>query len=324
MTLPNFLIIGAQKAGTTALHFYLKQHPQIYMSPVKEPHFFTNEGGKLESQGSTSEKLNLSSIADVEAYWRQNRSSCTDIEAYRALFGGVSNETAIGESSTLYLYSSKAPERIQHTIPNVKLIAMLRDPVERAYSAFLYLVRDGKEPLTDFAQALQEEEIRIRSNWEPNWHYRQRGLYHAQLKRYFDRFDRGQVRVYLYEDFNANPIDTLQDIFRFLGVDDTFTPDVTQRYNVSGVYKSKALHSLQTFLLAPNLIKSTLRQFLPKDLYRRLVSRKKSVLTDIRSEQTLVKPKLLPEVREQLIQAYREDILKLQDLIQRDLSEWLR
>ena len=133
MTMPNFLIIGAMRAGTTSLYHYLKQHPQVYMSPVKEPRFFALEGEKPDPGRPTDERLMNHSI--------------TDIEAYRALFQAVSKETAIGEASPLYLYSPKAPERIRHYIPDAKLIAVLRDPVERAYSHFLDIFMTGwKKP----------------------------------------------------------------------------------------------------------------------------------------------------------------------------------
>lgn len=299
MLMPNFLIIGAAKAGTTALYYYLKQHPQIYMSPVKETNFFALEGEKLDFRGP----------GDREAI---NSFSITDLESYLLQFQGVSNEIAIGEASPLYLYSPKAPERIKFYIPNAKLIAILRNPVERAYASFLHLIRDGREFFTDFAQALQEEKARIQNNWEHIWHYEQMGFYYTQLKRYYDIFRHSQIKVYLYEDFKTRPVSVLQDIFRFLGVDDTFSPDMYIRPNVSGIPKNKVMH---TFLTKPNPIKTILKPFFPARLRQRIVTSLKN--------RNLVKPELSPEIRKQLLQVYREDIMKLQDLIQRDLSKWL-
>lgn len=301
MTMPNFLIIGAAKSGTTALYHYLKQHPQIYMSPMKEPHFFAFEGQKLEFQGPSS---------DQEAL---NRASITDIETYRSQFQGVTNEVAIGEASAMYLYIPEAPERIHHYIPEAKLIAILRNPAERAYSAFSFLIREGREPLTDFAQALQAEERRIRQNWVPLYYYQQLGFYYAQMKRYFDLFNRDQIRVYLYEDLSTNSASMLPDIFQFLGVDDTFTPDLTSRYNKSGIPRNKALN---TFLRTQYPIKSIFKPLLPEALRRRLVVSFQNL--------NLEKPPSLPsKLRRQLIEMYREDILKLQDLTQQDLTKWL-
>lgn len=298
MTMPNFLIIGAAKAGTTALYRYLKEHPQVYMSPKKEPQFFALEGEKTDFRGP----------GDGTKY-----TYITEFEAYCALFKNVSNEFAIGEASPWYLYEPKAPERIQHYIPNAKLIAILRDPVERAYSNFLNSVREDLEPITDFTQAMQAESERICNNWSPRWYYKQRGFYYAQLKRYFDRFDRNQIKVYLYEDLQSNSIGLMQDMFRFLGVDDTFVPDTFQKHNVSGIPRNKALHK---FLKPSNPIGSILRPLLPSKLRQGL----KNSLINFNLRK---KPQLSSEVRRQFIEEYREDILKLQDLIQRDLSSWL-
>ena len=297
MTMPNFLIIGAMKAGTTALYTYLEQHPQVYMSPVKEPNFFAFE----------DERMGFLAPQDQEGI---NRTSVTDIEAYRALFKGVTNEVALGEASHWYLYSPKAPGRIRHHIPDAKLIAVLRDPVERAYSQFLHFVRDGQEPLSDFALAVQEEERRIRNNWAFG-RYASRGFYHAQLKRYFDAFDRRQIKVYLYEDLSADPVGVIQDIFRFIGVDEAFVPEMSVKPNVSGVPRNRTLHALLT---RPQRIKAVLQPHLPAGVLR--------LASDLR-DRNLAKPQLAPEVRRQMIEMYREDILKLQDLIDRDLSKWL-
>ncbi len=300
MTMPNFLIIGAAKSGTTSLYYYLKQHPQIYASPVKEPSFFAFEGEEPTLCGPDNQRAPVI------------RGLTTNLKTYQSLFDGVSSETAVGEASTWHLYSPKAPERIHHYIPDVKLIAILRHPVERAYSGFLHRVRDGLEPISDFAQALQAEENRIQNNWGLIWRYTHTGFYYAQLKRYFDLFDPGQIKVCLYRDYRSNPVNFCKDIFRFLDIDDTFVPDTSIKFNVSGVPKSKKLHS---FLAGRNLIKDVLKPLLPFKWRKRIVIGLQS--------SNLVKPPLSPQVRQQLAEVYREDISKLQDLIRQDLSEWL-
>ncbi len=298
--MPNFFILGAQKAGTTALYHYLKQHPQVYMSPRKETNFFAQEGEKLDFYqiGAPQSKKKL----------------IDNTSAYCELFQGASNERAVGEASPWYLYNPRVPEKIKHYLPRAKLIVILRDPVERAYSHFLNSFRVGKEPLTDFAQALLEEEERIRNNWHPLvYHYRQMGYYFAQLKPYFDMFKRDQIRIYLYEDFKANPTDALRDNFRFLNVDDTFVPDMSLKHNPAGVPKSKALY---LFFLRQNPIKSMFKPFIPEGLRKRIV-------LGLQNQNFDKPPQLSPELRQQLIQDYRDDILNLQDLLQRDLSRWL-
>jgi len=292
MTMPNFLIIGAMKSGTTALYYYLEQHPQIYMSPVKEPNFFC-VGGQ-ESSDSESVK---------------------SIGAYQHLFKGVSDEKAIGEASHCYLYEPEAVARIQQYVPDAKFVAILRNPVDRAYSHFLHMVRSGIEPLTDFAQAIRKGEagaLQTRSFRD----YVGRGRYYEQLKRYFDAFDPKQVKVYLYEDLSNAPLETLRDTFRFIGVDESFVPDVSLRRNVSGHPKHKALDE---FLRRPSSIKDALKVYLPARLRWRL-----SEAFDALKTRNLVEPPAVqPEVRRQLVGVYREDILRLQALIQRDLSDWL-
>lgn len=305
MTMPNFFILGAMKAGTSALYEYLKQHPQAYMSPVKEPRFFSLEGKKLGFCGPKDQEVIRSSINNIEEYYQ--------------LFQGVSNEIAIGEASVWYLYTPGTPELIQKHIPNAKLIVMLRDPVDRAYSHFLNLVRDGREPLSDFAQAIQVEKTRINNNWGWSWHYVNMGFYYSQLRRYYDIFDSSQIKIYFYEDFLTNPVDLIQNLFDYLGIEESFTPDVSRKYNVSGIPSNNVWHTLHGLVLRDNLVKKTIKQTLPKNLRQNIAG---NLLKLTRN--SFVKPSLSPEVRKQLIQVYREDILKLQDLTQRDLSRWLK
>jgi hypothetical protein len=309
MTLPNFLIIGAQKSGTTSIYEYLKEHPQIHMSPMKEPRFFAFEG----------EKPNFRGPGDQELY----KDIVSDLESYRALFQGASKDMAIGEASVVYLYFPRTPERIRHHIPDVKLIAVLRNPIERAYSAYLHLTRDRKEPLRDFGRALQAEDLRIHNNWGPIWHYKQIGFYYSQLKRYYDTFEREQLRVYLYEDLSKHPKEMLQDIYGFLGVDDTFVPDVRRRHNVSAVPAHNGWYAMYAFLQSQSPIKSLVKPLLPEALRRRLFTQVYGRVSTSPQDQVLAKPPLPLEVQQQLTDIYRNDILRLQELIRRDLSNWL-
>lgn len=300
MKMPNFMIIGAAKAGTTALYKYLEEHPQIFMSPQKEPRFFALEGEKIDFRGPGA----MTRFRYV-----------TDIETYRLLFKNVSNELAIGEASTWYLYIPKAAKGIRHYLPNVKLIVMLRDPVQRAYSNFLGLRREGVEPLEDFTEAMVAEKERMENNWSPTWHYQQKGFYYNQLKRYFELFEKSQIRIYLYEDLKANSTNVVQDIFGFLSVDDAFVADTSQKHNVSGIPRNKALHQ---FLNQSNPLRGFMHSFVPAKLRKRV----KNNLINLNLQNK--NQSLLPEIRKQFIEVYREDILKLQELIDRDLSQWLK
>ena len=296
MTMPNFLIVGAQKAGTTSLYYYLKQHPQVYMSPRKEPHFFEGMHSDFYRPGRTTLPV-------------------TDLAEYQALFEGVTDEKAVGEASASYLYSPKAPALIKRSIPDARLIGVLRNPADRAYSNFVHCVQVGREPLASFAEALRVEEGRIQDNWGPLWHYKRKGFYYAQVKRYLDTFGRDQFRVWLYEDLRAEPLDVLRDVLEFLEVDDRFVPDMSIEHNTSGLPRNKALYRAAKKLAARNpvLELAILERWLPA-APRRYVKRR-----------IFVQPPPLPaEIRQQLLDSYREDILKLQELIGRDLSLWLR
>lgn len=302
MTMPNFLIIGAPKSATTSLYEYLKQHPEIYMSPNKEPHFFAFEGKQPDFCGP----------GDADAWI--NKFSIVNLAEYQQQFECVTTEKAIGEASTMYLYLPQSPERIKHYIPDVKLIVILRHPVDRGFSHFLNLRRDGREWLTDFARALAEEDQRIQKHWAPAWHYKQVGLYARQIQRYFQLFDQEQIKIYLYEEWRENPKEIMRDIFQFLEVDDTWAPDMSEKHNVSSfVHKNKNIHN---FLTKPNLMKDILRKVIPARIRQPMSAKvfRKNMDTP---------PKLNPELRQQLIPEFREDILNLQEVIDRDLSSWL-
>ncbi len=299
--LPNFLIIGAAKSGTTSLYHYLRQHPDVFMPTVKEPRFFAYVDDPPAMNGPGDARTNEAAGAVYT------------LDAYQRLFADAATESAVGEASPNYLYSSTAPPRIHEHIPNARLIAILRNPVTRAYSHFLHLVRSGREPLRDFEAALDAEPERIANGWEWSWHYRRMGFYGAQIARYLDHVDPEQLTVYLFEDFKADPVGLAQDIFRELGVDDAFVPDTSMRYEKSGVPKSDRF---QQFLLDPDhWVRRLSRYVIPESVRERLLVRMKNV--------NLEKPPLEPAVRERLIAAYRDDILRLQDLVDRDLSAWL-
>lgn len=312
MTLPNFLILGAGKAGTTSLHYYLQQHPQIYMCPQKETCFFAYEGKTVRFEGPGDREL-------------INRQAITRLDTYQQLFAGVTEETAIGEACPLYLYdASLAAERIHHYIPHAKLIAILRNPVDRAFSSYLMQVREGREPL-DFAAAIAAEEARIQQNW--SWgRYTQVGFYGKQLRHYFERFPASQIQIYLYEDLQQTPQKMLQDIFTFLDVDATFQPDMTLRHNISGLPQNSTLHhalsTLHAFLIGTSPLKQAVKRTLPTSWVQSFNDRYESLRARY-FQKSLAKPTLPAPLRHQLIDIFREDILQLQTLIQRDLSHWL-
>jgi hypothetical protein len=300
MTMPNFFVVGAQKAGTTSLYHYLNQHPEVYMSPRKEPFFFDHE---LNAHGEVVQQK-FGGPGDQQAPKYAN------IRDYEALFAGAKGEKAIGEASPLYIYAPGTAGRIKRYVPEAKLVALLRNPADRAYSAFLHARRIGKEPFRDFGEALRQEEGRIRDNWHYLFHYRNRGLYYAQLERYYEFFEREVIGIWLYEDLRDDPAGVVQSVFRFLGVDDEFVPDTSSRHNPARVPKNEAARVAVKAMMLPGVG----RIFPSASRARRLVEGR--IFTK--------PPSVDPETRRKLIEGYRADIGLLQEAIGRDLSGWLR
>lgn len=303
MTLPNFLILGAAKCGTDSLCNYLAQHPDIYIPRNREPSFFVAEGQPNVPYTGPGDRAALESLG----MW------ISSLEEYERLFADATTERAIGEGTAWYIYYPEAPGRIRQYVPQAKLITVLRNPVDRAYSAYTMLVRDGRETIGDFSRALAAEEDRTRRNWEPIWHYLKMGFYAEQLKRYYATFDARQMLVIVYDDYNARPRETLQEIFRFLEVDDSFAPDMTTRYNVSAVPKNMAMHTL---VAGDNRVKSALKAVVPSGL--------RKAVKDRIVQRNLTRPAPVdPALRRDLSQMYRADILELETMLGRDLSGWL-
>jgi Sulfotransferase family len=299
MPLPNFLIIGAAKSGTTALFKYLEQHPEVFISEPKEPHFLALEGKPLSFMGPGDDQM-------------MNTKAITEFSKYKSLFDRAGTAKAIGEGSVSTLYYPDSISRIKKYVPDAKLIALLRHPADRAWSAFSFMHSRVFEPLQDFEAALDAEQKRIADGWHHIWHYKRQGLYFEQLKPYFESFDRSQIKIYLFDDFRKSPSQVLQDCFRFIGVNDNFVPSETPSPHASGMPKSKLLQVLVT---RTKSVRKALKLFVPEK-FRKKLNRKFEELN-------LQKEKLEPRIRSELTEYFRPDILKLQGLIGRDLSGWL-
>ncbi len=205
MALPDFLVIGAPKAGTTALHAALARHPSLYMSAIKEPKFFLTDGPPPARGGPGDAKTYR------EHVWRR--------ADYEALFDPAPAGALRGESTPFYFCDREAQWRIRALIPHAKLIAVLRDPVERAHSNWTHLWSAGLEPIGDVVQACAAESDRIADGWATFWHYTRLGRYGEQLEHLYTVFPREQVLVFRYRDLVDRPADTLDRICWFLGVD---------------------------------------------------------------------------------------------------------
>ncbi len=295
--LPDFLILGAARAGTTSLHNYLVQNPSVFMPPAKETNFFAFEGENLQCVGPGADYIN---------------NSVVDIDAYRALFDPAPESSICGEASPLYLFTPKAPERIKHHVPNVRMVAVLRNPIDQALSHYLYAVKQRIEPLEDFTAALDAEEERLAAGWQPLFGYSKFPRYAEQLSRYFKLFDRDQFLIRTYEEYQTDPQGLIADITQFIGADTSFRPDVSSQLNAGGVPRSRLF---QDFLFKPNPITGLIARVTPQDLRWKIRDRlsgfnlKRGIEMSTRAR-SILREELLPEID------------KLEQMLDRDLSAW--
>lgn len=299
---PDFLIIGAGKSGTTSLDIYLNAHQEIFMSPRKDAGFFA------------SEQYNISGdmLPESIAYYKKFINNETE---YCNLFSDASSNQITGETSTIYLYSKNGYNLIFEKIPDVKLIAILRQPSQRLFSRYLHLAREGLLPTEKFEDIFNKESI-----WWKRPDLIQEGFYYKHLSRFYDVFPNGNIKVLLYDDLRKNPEYLFKEIFRFLGVDESFNPPSDTTYNRSGIIKNKAVNKIIGY---NNPIFTSLKKVFPK-YYDSMKKNPKAmkILDQIRSK-NLEKPKLDPELNQRIInEIYLEDLNQLEHLIEKDLSGW--
>jgi hypothetical protein len=300
VSLPDFFVIGAPKAGTTALHAALAQHPGLFMSPVKEPKFFLCDGPPPDHGGP----------GDAHSYrewiWRP--------EEYERLFDCAPAGTLRGESTPFYLADFAAQERIHRAVPDARLVVILRDPVDRAYSNWAHLWADGLEPIGDFLTACAEEPERTEAGWAPFWQYLATGLYGRQLRHLYGLFPRDQVLIIRYLSLVEQPGATLDTVCRFLGVDEALVADVPAR-NVGG-YVPPSLYT-QALRVAFRHGADLGRHFPPQ------VWRKASLPLQWLMQRTPQhRPELAEAERGQLIDYFDDDITLVEDETGWDLETW--
>lgn len=205
---PDLFVVGAMKAGTTSLHRWLDAHPAVFMSRMKEPHFFAQ----------------VASVAPGTVVREE--------AAYLALFADAGAATVLGESSTSYLWDERAAQRIAARVPDARIVAVLRDPVERAWSHYLMDVRYGHQSLSFLDALIEDREVAPR-RWGPGCHlYIDLGMYARQLRRYFDAFGRERVLILEFDDLRVRTPALLGDVARFLGIDaDGFAAGAERAHN---------------------------------------------------------------------------------------------
>ena len=297
ITKPNFLVVGAAKSGTTSLFNYLNQHPDVYIPQVKECRFFSQLPKNFNGLG---------------AEFFPN-SGITDVKEYFGLFEGCEGQVS-GDISNdyLYYYEESIKNIKKYLDEDVKIIIVLRNPIDRAYSNYMHHIRDGWEDVS-FEQALKDEDIRMTDNWGWSYHYVKTGMYYKQVKAYMENFK--NVKVYLFDDLKDKN-EFLVGIYTFLEIKAEINLSDERGYNVSGYPKNKFLHHfLNQDNLVKKLLKPIVKALLPEDAIRAIVSNIKN--------RNLEKRAMSKETKEKLKEVFRGDINKLSKLINKDLSHWL-
>ncbi|VAW53756.1 hypothetical protein MNBD_GAMMA05-1253 [hydrothermal vent metagenome] len=300
---PNLFIIGAPKTGSTSLYHYLADHPQVYLSTDKEPHFFSQD---LRAQCQ-------------QLHGKMIKFNYSDISEYEALFENAGDHKILGETSTSYLYSTDAAENIHQYNPDAKIIAILRSPVELLHSWYHYISYTSEEPAKTFPEALSLEASRKRdlknipdSVWYPQRiFYRELVNFDQQLQRYYDLFDHDNIKVLLTEDMQADPAGLYDEVLDFLSLD-KHTPDFS-RHNVYQDIRFKKLKWIIDNYLSPvkNAVNNS-DSFISKSL-RAIYNHSMS-----KDEQ---RPSIEVDINQQLKEEFRPMVERTEKLVQLNLLD---
>lgn len=292
---PNFIIAGVARCGTTSLYHYMKQHPEISFPIQKEPKYYSSVHLEFPHRGVGDDTVDSFVIKDRDAYFK--------------LFSKLGNFKAIGEASSDYLYFHEyTVDSIKKELGDIPIIISIRNPIERTYSAYNNLLRDGRETLT-FMEALKAEKKRVADNWDWMWAYKGGSLYADAIEHFQKEFSK--VKVVLFDDLNVNSDKILKEIFEFLEVDAAVSVNSETKYSHSGKPKNAFIAMLTdrnnkiTFALRKAIMSLVPRSFLEK-----IASR------------MLKKDDLPEEAVKYLNDYFKEDIEKLENLIDRDLTNW--
>ena len=283
----DFFIVGAPKAGTTSLYHYLNEHPEIVMSRQKETDYFSDED--LQKKG---------------LYYGKNR--INTLEKYHSLFQNV-DQKKIGEASVSYLFYEDVPQKIKAYNSNGKIIIMLRNPVDRAFSHYLMDYRLGLISKS-FESILENEKKDIKASLFYQ-QYIELGQYSGQVKRYIEKFGKENVTIIFYYDFKNHVVKEVQKVYEFLEVDSKYRAEIENKHNTYSMPKNNWIRLIYSFV--------SFRKILNRILPKRKVRKIKEKLF-IKSK----KPKLSDVLRARLINLYAHDIKQLEELLSVDLSQW--
>jgi len=287
---PNFFIVGAVKCGTTSLYKHLKSHPHVFLPDVKEPGYFAEVLKPVPK-----ELVALHCPGDLVGYQR--------------LFEGALDYSAIGDASPSYLVDEGASRRIYEASPKARIIVMLRDPVERAYSHYLLKVQEGVER-RPFLEALQKEYSRKQKGWWTSQWYVEMGMYSAQVRRYLELFGREQVAVFLFDDLKRDPEGLFSHVARHIGVD----PNLVEKIEVQKVHNPYKVPRSRTFFRLASLLSPRVRHaLLPASVRWRLYNSKLLF--------NMEKPPQGDDSKLFLQAIYEPEVSKLEELLGRKMPE---
>jgi Sulfotransferase domain len=275
---PNFIIAGAEKSGTSSLAFYLSEHFDVFIPPIKELHFFE----------------------DLNNYSK-------GYDWYEKQFCGWKGEKAVGECTPFYMYDETCARKIKNQFPDMKIIFILRNPVDRAYSNYWHQVRGGKEYLS-FEDALKKERKRtIKSRFHSfTYSYLEKGFYSVQIKRFLSLFDRTQLHVVKFEDLKKHPQKLLNSIYHFLEVDVLDSQETISRIkNKSALPRSRRV------------------QFIARKAFKTSVFFRAVAKVNLKCGYTDYPP-MGKNTRQSLVNYYLQDIKKLENMVQTDFSSWIQ
>ena len=291
---PSLFIVGAPRCGTTALSDFLSQHPSIYFSYVKEPHYFGSD-------------------LPIRRGYRSD-------DEYLELFRDANNQIC-GEGSTWYLFSKRAAQEIHTFAPSARIIIMLRNPADMLYSWHGYMLLTGEETIADFDEALFAQADRRQGKQIPKGTpvhkllYSDIPRYTEQIQRFYDVFDPQNIHIIIYDDFKANQQQVVKNTFAFLGVDPAFKPEI-KLVNSHGQVKSKSVQYLTNS--HSSVVRSIVRSFLPRKIRSRL-----RLSIQHMNTRTSERTPLAPEVRDRINDEFAPEIRRLSTFLNRDLSSWI-
>ncbi|MFT3861854.1 sulfotransferase family protein [Micropruina sp.] len=299
---PDALLIGAPKAGTSALHAALARHPQVFTTTPKEPKYYLCADAPPPAYNGPGD-----AHSQQEWIWRR--------EEYDALFAPATDDQLRIESTPFYLYLRNARRRIAEELPEVKLIAVIRDPVDRAYSNWMHLWSDGLEPVADFETAFNLESERIAKGWAPFWHYRRQGFYGHQLQDLYNHVDPDRILLVRYRELVEDPAGLLDRVVGFLGLESGLVQTIPRENSRSYVGAGLSTTVLSTVIRAG----AAAGAWFPPQVWRRASEPLTSLM---QSRGAKARPTLDQATRARLVQQFADDIDLLESVTGRSFDDW--